>query len=280
MEKKVLFVASFLCVLALTGCGNSSSQEETASASASTMSSDYLSSFYLDSSFIVEPSSEYESSDYDYVDDNGNYYEEASSDVSDPYSGYLDFSNNNRVEISNDYLSGYLEVKSDGFNGDLVGKDSYVVGELTNISGIPVQLDFLYSYENAEYSSSGWRGTPYLQPNQKYLLYVLMNNVSKELENFYCEYSFDLSKASESYSDLYDSMKIESNVQKNGAIECTVTSGSDISVNIQIFFYDDDNNVVAIDETDISGETPFYHTFEKPSVDYDHYEICCMPNGL
>lgn len=266
MKKRVLLIVSMLCAFTWTGCGNSSSQaEENISASASIISSyDLL--------------SEYESSDY--IDDNDDYYEESSSVVSDPYSGYLDFSEHNRVEISNDYLSGYLEIKSDGFNGDLLGKDSYVVGELTNISDIPVQLDFLYSYENAEYSSSGWRGTPYLQPNQKYLLYVIAENVSKESEDFYCEYSFDLSKASESYSDLYDSMKVESSVKKNDAIECKVTSDNDISVNIQIFFYDSNNNVVAIDEDNCGGEPPFYRTFAAPAVDYDHYEICCMPDDL
>lgn len=268
MKKRVLLIVSLLCAFTWTGCGNSSSQaEENTSASASIISS-------------YDLSSEYESSDY--VDDSDDYYEESSSVVSDPYSGYLDFSEHNRVEVSNDYLSGYLEIKPEGFNGDLTGKNSYVVGELTNISDIPVDLGFSYygEDEDTEAFSSGWRGTPYLQPNQKYLLYVEMDDVSMELENFYFEYSFDLSKASESYSDLYDSMKVESSIQKNNAIECKVTSDNDISVNIQIFFYDSNNNVVAIDETDISGETPFYHTFAAPSVDYDHYEICCMPDDL
>ena len=278
MKKRVLLIASLLCVLTWTGCGNSSSQEaESKSASASTILSDDLSSFYLDGSFIIEPSSEYESSDYDDSDS----YEESSFDDSDPYSGYIDSSSNNRAEISNDYLSGYIELKSDGFNGDLTGNVSYVVGELTNISDIPIQFDLSYYGENSEnYSSSSGICTMYLRPNEKYLLCSDMENVSINSEDFYFEYSFDLSKASETYSDLCDSISIESNIRKNDTIDCTVTADSEFTASVTIFFYDSANNIVATDETNISGGPPFDTTFEKPSVDYDHYEICCAPIGL
>lgn len=270
MKKIVLLIVSMLCAFTWTGCGNSSSRaEENISASASIISS-------------YDLSSEHES--YDYIDDSDDYYEESSSVVSDPYSGYLDSSSNNRAEISNDYLSGYIELKSDGFNGDLTGNVSYVVGELTNISDIPIQFDLSYYGENGEnsenYSSSSGICTMYLRPNEKYLLCSDMENVSINSEDFYFEYSFDLSKASETYSNLCDSISIESNVSKNDTIDCTVTADSEFTASVTIFFYDSDNNIVATDESTTSGEPPFDDTFEKPSVDYDHYEICCAPVGL
>lgn len=250
MFKKILYLF-LICIVLLTGCGNTESGNEISNNNIHASSENIIESEYIESSYV-------ESSLIDETEDELTYM-----DIND-----LD----SQIAISNGVIEGFFECKGKGFNRSLDDNYHIIVGELTNISEDVVDLNIYYTLYDENYDSFvyGVYEHPYLKPNEKALITF---DISGDADAKYYTIEGELFEASKSYSDLYDTMKIVTKKESNGSISYKITSdGADsIGGNLTIFFYDDDNNIVATDESGFGGELPIEFEFDSPNCKYSKY---------
>ena len=179
-----------------------------------------------------------------------------------------------KLTISDEYISGYVMVKTKNFNGELSNNYAYLIGEVTNISDKPIEIDCYYNFEDSDFWSSSGMSHPCLLPGQSALIYSA--DETKDFENGVFEFSYDIYEVSDTYFNIYDSLNIASHNMTDGSLELEITSDytGDVYGSVTIFYYDKDKNVVAVDESSGGGEFPFIEVFEYPRCDYSTFKIC------
>lgn len=172
-----------------------------------------------------------------------------------------------------DNVKAFLSFKDDSFNGQLSGGMYYILGEVRNISDAAIEFDLSYQVLDGDGDAFMWGvdSHPCILPGKTELISIVGEYPG---ENY--EFGYEVSKAASNSATKAESIVISSNQNSDGTVDYEISTPSDEGLNgrVNIFFYNDKNEIVASDECNFGGESPWNDRFDCPSESYTHYKIC------
>lgn len=172
-----------------------------------------------------------------------------------------------------DNIKAFLSFKDASFNGQLSGGVYYILGEVRNISDVAIEFDLSYQVLDDNGDAYMWGGDshPCILPGKTELISIVGEDPGEKYE-----FGYDVSKAASNIATKAESIEISSTQNSDGTIDYQISTPSDEGLNgiVNIFYYNDENEIVASDSCYFGGDSPWNDRFDCPSESFTHYKIC------